>query len=207
MLSTSQPTSESPFTPGVYDEWERLAWMTHGSEDRLVPKAQKEGWETLFADSHVDGRWRIRLADAALVASLGMTISFAEYEFDEVVKLAALFFSHPDVHLELTYSTQILYWRAAAQIALNHPQLAIIDCRRLVDVVHYPSMALKCIILGMIEQGEVAVSSELREYVEELMRKLQFPGRRVMQATRAKTTGQLSRACDRALARRAMLNG
>lgn len=206
MLSTSQPTSESPFTAEVYNEWEHIAWMTHGSESRIVPKAQKEGWQALFSKSFVDGQWRTRNTDAALVASLGMSIAFAEYEFEEVLRLADLYFSHPDVASAPNFATQIHYWRAAASIALDQPTQAVADCHRLLEIIPYPSMALKCIILGLVEQGERPVSQLLSGFTQELMRKLGLSRRRVRHAAVAKTSAQLSRACDRALARRTRLN-
>lgn len=125
---------ESPYTRGLFREWERLLLLEPIERSDPNPLTEQvEGWQRLCAETRCAGEWRVSAADAALVASLGITIALRQREYARAATLAQEFLGHPDA--------------SGDEIDRNH--LAT-------------RYAAALILLGRVEEGLAGLAAELK---------------------------------------------
>jgi len=99
----------SPFSKEIGDEWDRLISRPDRTlEDGRQPHPEEiAGSKALYAKAIEDGKWQVSVADASLVASLGVSIAFQEYRYADAVDLARQFLNHPGLeHSDPVYSKE-----------------------------------------------------------------------------------------------------
>ena len=130
--------AHEPLSPdAIFREWERLLLLEPGHREMREPKVEQvEGWKALPRRTYSGGVWLISAPEAALVASLGISIALRQARYADAIAVAGEYLDHPEAS------------RADEDTQINTNHISV-------------RLASALIMAGRIEEGIDRFASEL----------------------------------------------